>query len=474
MTTSVKMIYNDITQAFEILQNVTVAKKEESSKRVNEFPYGALPYALQEIICDYKDTLKLKGEFLAAAMLAVAGAVIGRKRLIQLTKYPQHASLYMALIGESNAGKSPAIRFAMQPLKERQRIDEDAYQAAKREYKAALKQYESSKGDEPEPTPPRQKIHYTTDATLEGLHEIMLHNPNGTLLERHELIGFFKDFNKYRKGSDEEAYIQMYDGEDVPLKRTGKDQLFIYNPALTILGGLQPEKLEEIPKSSVDNGLMNRFLCVFPETTPKEHSDEPMSPTHTQTWGNAINKLLAISENYTASGHLLPSYLHLNKTSKELYSNFTKTLTNECNKPQNAPYKGSLGKLDMTVGRLALIIELLDFACSSSSYTQPPNEISARSMQSAITLCEYFKEQQKKMLARILGIDLPLDSVEVKMLSALPNPPETFGRGEIQNIAKILGLSELYKYPNQVSRFIDKLSKAGVIEKVNRGAYEKL
>jgi hypothetical protein len=95
-------------------------------------------------------------------------------------------------------------------------------------------------------------------------------------------------------------------------------------------------------------------------------------------------------------------------------------------------------------------------------------------MQSAITLCEYFKEQQKKMLARILGIDLPLDSVEVKMLSALPNPPETFGRGEIQNIAKILGLSELYKYPNQVSRFIDKLSKAGVIEKVNRGVYEKL
>jgi hypothetical protein len=467
-----QLIHRDITQAFEILQNVIVAKKEESNCKVKEFPLAAIPYPLQEIIYDFQHALKLKGEFLAAAMLAVAGSAIGRKRLIQLTKYPQHASLYMALIGESNAGKSPAIRFAMQPLKERQRIDEDAYQAAKKEYKAALKQYESSKGDEPEPTPPRQKIHYTTDATLEGLHEIMFHNQNGTLLERHELIGFFKDFNKYRKGSDEEAYIQMYDGEDVPLKRTGKDQLFIYNPALTILGGLQPEKLDEIPKSSVDNGLMNRFLCVFPDSTPKEHSDEPMSPIHTATWGNAIIKLLSIPENYTASGHLLPSYLHLNKSSKELYSDFTKTLTNECNKPQNAPYKSCLGKLDMTVGRLALIIELLDFACSP--VTQPPNEISARSMQSAITLCEYFKEQQKKMLARILGIDLPLDSVEAKMLSALPNPPETFGRVEVLNVARVLGFTEMYKHPTQAQRLIEKFVKAGVIEKVNRGVYEKL
>ena len=78
-----------------------------------------------------------------------------------------------------------------------------------------------------------------------------------------ELMSWFKKFNSYRKGADAEAWISIFDGDDVKVNRmTRTDRLD--KTFATVCGGIQPDVVKELANGSLDkNGFLFRFLFVF-------------------------------------------------------------------------------------------------------------------------------------------------------------------------------------------------------------------
>jgi hypothetical protein len=141
--------------------------------------------------------------------------------------------------------------------------------------------------------------------------------------------------------------------------------------------------------------------------------------------------------------------------------------TDLCNASENIPFAGIWGKLDMYVYRLALIMELLQYACSTSQIL--PTEISGSAMQAAVKLCEYFREHARRAITIIDDIDplADLPKNEAQLFAALP--AGTFGFTETLSIALKNGLSSDSTYYRMLKKWLDK----GLLTCPKSGKYAK-
>ena len=85
---------------------------------------------------------------------------------------------------------------------------------------------------------------------------------------RDELAGWIGSFNQYKKsGADEAHFLSIWSGKAVRVDRKTDEQfLFIENPNLNIVGGIQPGiLLRKLRGEHLDNGLAQRFLFTLPD-----------------------------------------------------------------------------------------------------------------------------------------------------------------------------------------------------------------
>ena len=98
------------------------------------------------------------------------------------------------------------------------------------------------KKDDPQPLKPVCKRMVISDTTTEALCLRLKENPQGLLLYRDELAGWIGSFNQYKKsGSDEAHFLSIWSGKAVRVDRKTDEQfLYVENPNLSIVGGIQP------------------------------------------------------------------------------------------------------------------------------------------------------------------------------------------------------------------------------------------
>jgi hypothetical protein len=100
---------------------------------------------------------------------------------------------------------------------------------------------------------------------------LLTENPQGLLTERDELAGLLLSFEKSGHESDRAFYLEAWNGTDGhEVDRIARGSLFIPNLALSVLGGIQPERLEKYLDSAArdvgNDGLLARFqLMVWPD-----------------------------------------------------------------------------------------------------------------------------------------------------------------------------------------------------------------
>lgn len=81
------------------------------------FPLGALPGPLASFVEQGADALNCPVDYLAVAMLAMAGGAIGASRSLGVKgQYEERAALYAAIIGCPGDRKSPALALVKSPL----------------------------------------------------------------------------------------------------------------------------------------------------------------------------------------------------------------------------------------------------------------------------------------------------------------------------------------------------------------------
>lgn len=278
-----------------------------------------LPKPLYDYAINTAERLGVPIEFIAVPLVVALGSVIGTKVAIMPKRYDNWdivPNLWGAIIGKPSSKKSPSITEAMKPIDNLVSKARADYELNKQEHetqklindsKAKIAEKElkkladtlasqtdnddstdkvtdddlrqkatfiadSKKQDESIPIPRR---HMVGNITMEKLGEIENQNNNGVLQFRDELSGFLSSLEKDSEQEQRAFYLSGFNGTGSEMvDRIGRGSLFIENHCLSVMGGIQPDKLEMYLEQTMrglgNDGLMQRFqMMVYPDPLPR-------------------------------------------------------------------------------------------------------------------------------------------------------------------------------------------------------------
>lgn len=252
--------------------------------------HGLLPPALAQWVSDSAAEKGAPSDYVLGALLSAAGAAIGTSRWA----CPRHGwaeppVLWTALIGSPSAGKSPALDTVQGPLRKIEKaqrttaelklakwtqaaeLAEIAKSAWKAESKKALALNESAPNRpkemdlDPKPHVPRLIVQ---DSTVERLADILAQQPRGALQVRDELAGWLSNMARYSSGSDRPFWLEAYGGRSFTVERMSRSPVTVESLAVGVVGGIQPDRLNSLLFQSDDDGLLARFIPIWPEPVP--------------------------------------------------------------------------------------------------------------------------------------------------------------------------------------------------------------
>jgi hypothetical protein len=282
---------------------------------VEDFDENLLPSPLSEWVFDVAKRMdNAAPDFVAAAAVVQAGALIGRKVGIRPKRHDDWVvvpNLWGGLVGPPASMKTPALEQALKPIKrlavmakkdyedslKDHELDKVVYAAQRKALKddleAKAKQIAKEGGPvselEPvkkkieeleEPEAPTQKRYVTNDTTIEKLAELLAVNPDGILYYADELMRFLKGLDRVGRESDRAFYLEAWNGSgSFEVDRIGRGSMHVPALCISLLGGIQPgplskyvgDALEEADKA---DGLLQRFqVTVYPDIRGYDPSD---------------------------------------------------------------------------------------------------------------------------------------------------------------------------------------------------------
>ncbi len=381
-------------------------------------------------------------------MIFAASAAIGNSVLLQIKEGSVHrANIFLILVGNPNCNKSGALSLALQPI---QKKDEKEFKA----FQAKIASYDKEEGGQK----PVLKKHLLSDTTPEALAATHMNNLRGVAIYRDEAAGWFKSFNQYSKGAEQEMWLQIWSGKPIDVTRKTSAPIYIRRPFISVVGTIQPSVIEEITKDNrASNGFFDRLLFTWPDGLEKPlWQDKEMPEGLLKQYADGITQLLELSFNKEGK----PNYLKPERAAKDLlFEFFNEKNKGLCDNNDNELLQGLHGKFDLHTLRLALLLQMLWFAFEDS----PLDKLQLSTAERAIELAEYFRAQSLKVFDRIHNASavekLPADRRRV--YEALP---EEFQTGEGVKIAQKRGMSE-----RAFKRFLN----SSVFERIARGKWEK-
>jgi hypothetical protein len=395
------------------------------------------------LVHDLADGAGAPDDYVALGMLGVAASLIGGKRRVRpfdTSDWSEPAILWVGAVGDPSSNKSPAIDAATGPLRSIEGDDVDSHrvammaheaaaQRAKQERKNWEKEVEGAAKDRTETPPlpdaavipdePERRRLLVQDGTPEAVAAILSGNPAGTLHLRDELAGWLTSFDRYSPGG-REFWLEAYGGRPFTIDRKGsKAVLRIPFNGVSVLGGIQPEKLVDCLLSGADDGLVARFLWAWPDSIEYRR---PHRGADTLRLERIYRRLDGLRFDYGAKGENVPVTLPLADKAGDIFEAWVREHQSTLSDTASL-FKGFCGKLKGTVLRLALISELLRWADSDTR--AEPDEVSAETIVAAIEFAETYA---KPTAMRVFG-DAALPPVERNaaglaryILKARPSP----------------------------------------------------
>ena len=271
-----------------------------------DFPTDAMPKACRTLVKEAAAAIGCPSEFVAVPMLAVLGSAIGNSRTIKLKAgWEEGSAIYAAIIADPGEKKTPALKVALEPAIKVQAALRETYRKKVDEHKRDLRAHEvdrkdAAKAGEPAPPPPEPPVMERTmveDATVEALAVVMDGTPRGVVAVRDELAAWVRSMDQYKqggKGSDRQFWLSAWSNSYVGVDRKSRDEpLMVRRPFVGVFGSIQPALLGELGGGRED-GLLDRFLFSYPETTPTRWTDNEISDGARDEYANLYRKLRAL------------------------------------------------------------------------------------------------------------------------------------------------------------------------------------
>ena len=441
----------------------SLSKKVEGSKTKNPFPVDSLPLPVQQIILATKESLNFPIDFTGASLLFAAGLAIGNTYQLEIKKtWRESPVLYLALVGRSGTTKSHPLSFAMQPIQEADHKTYKDYEEQKKEYDYAISLSKKDREKEgiSEPVKPVWKKNIVQDFTPEALIEVHRYNKRGLGVYCDELAGWFKNFNRYSNGSEEQFWLSSWSRKPITVDRKSGDPILITKPFIPVIGTIQNGVINELGGGDRGkNGFVDRMLFAIPDQLSiPGWSETELSTSIIENWHSIISNLLEIPCRLNETGNPDPESLKLSAEAKAIFVKWYDNNAALSNTAESESVAGLFTKLNQYVLRFALILELIRWSCGESDR----QNVGTEAINGAIKLAEYFRATALKVHGIISN---PVEQMDVCKQNLYQALPDQFTTSEGWEIAESLGEAE-----RSYKRF---LKNKDLFNHLKRGEYEK-
>lgn len=362
------------------------------------------------------ETKGAPADYVFAALMAVAGATIGNARWALVWEgWTEPPVIWAMCIGLPSAGKSPAIDATLQPLRKAERPMREAAELQHKTWiekdklaklrelvwnDATKKAIKAGKTPPDRPPgcdaglPPHIPRLVVSDATIERLGAILARQPRGILQMRDELAGWLAGMQRYAgSGTDRPFWLEAFGGRGFTVERVGREPLTIDRLSIGVLGGIQPDRLKSLLFKSDDDGLLARFLPIWPEPAPlrrpKAMADEKLMET-------ALARLLSLDFVTDEAGESRPRFIPFTDDARGLMDDFRLAVRGWEGEAEGLMLS-FLGKLPGLAARLALVLAFVDWATDGG---QEPHSVEVQHFGRAAHLVEaYFLPMARRAYA---------------------------------------------------------------------------
>lgn len=415
------------------LEDLSRAIDSEMQNPGSGFPLEVFPDAIQKLIHSAKNTNGFDEDYFSAGILSVCATAIGNSVHLHNGSYKSKPILWLSIIGSRGTGKTHPLSFAKNPIEQK---DNQTFI----EYQSLMQEYEQKEKDTRGKRPNYAKF-ILKDFTPEKLAESLQYNEKGILIFQDELMRWVNSFDQYKKGGDQQMYLDLFNGNELTVDRVTKEPIRIPQTNVNILGGMQPEIVKQLASNNRgEDGFLDRFLFVYPENLePHLFTGLDIPDGHKENYKRLINNLLEAPH----------QTIKTDASNIEVFKQWQHKKAKEC---FNDTLERSIqAKMETYVWRLALIIEMMQQAVTGNFNTSLQNE----NLEKAIGLVEYFRWNALRVHDKIMTKN-PLEDLSANQQDLYKALPNEFKRADVLSlfeqyevkgggITRYLNRNELFK-----------------------------
>ena len=349
-------------------------------------------------------------DYVAAALLSEASALIGNSRWVMAWPgWNEPPILWLANVGNPSSGKSPAQDAVVNLLRTLEdelaadypdqlrqwRTDKLAAKVEHEDWETKLRH--AIKQGQPLPTQPAAAVEpekpvrpriRVSDTTPEALGRLLAVLPRGLLLHRDELAGWLGNFDKYGGAGGERAFwLEAFGGRSHVIDRVKQDgePIIILRVSVSILGGLQPDRLAKALLAGDDDGLAARFDFIWPDPVFPGRPRRSLNDTPALI---GLRRVLDLQMGSDAQGLPAPILVPLENDAADLFQEWR---VRNAAREQGASgmFLSYLGKLPGRALRYSLVLRHLRW-CVETPATPAPMSISKDVLANVLLLLDEY------------------------------------------------------------------------------------
>ena len=376
-------------------------------------PLDTFPQKLQDIIFEVARIEQFDLEYLTLSMLSAAATAIGNSFHIRIRgSWKSCPALYVILIGKPGQGKTPPLDYAFRPLQEHDFLLVSKFIEENNRY-AELNA--GNKGNAIDTDKPVLVQTILSDLTQEAMMRIHNDNQRGIVILVDEIMGFFNSIYRYNDNPLLTQLLTAYSGKPLKVSRCNNPvPIIIPHPCINNIGTTQTQRIGELfTKENVSSGLIDRILFLHPKNRdiPKMEENPDVGSQGNdkaesvyRKWKAIIDKLLALEPDHDENGVIMPKVLDMNENAYKCFAKWKNALIENANSIEDERLIDSrMMKADSNVARLALVFQLLGWACDEIHM----QHLDVRSVQAAIRMYDYLELSYQSIKSHIQTDSMP-------------------------------------------------------------------
>ena len=453
-----------------VLELTNKVRMEAEGMKTIGLPLDAFPQKMQDIIFEVAHIEQFDMEYLTMSMLSAAATAIGNSCHIRIRgSWKSCPALYVILIGRPGQGKTPPLDYAFRPLQEHDFLLVSKFIEENKRY-AELNA--GNKGNATDTDKPVLVQTILSDLTQEAMMRIHNDNQRGVVILVDEIMGFFNSIYRYNDSPLLAQLLTAYSGKPLKVSRCNNPvPIIIPHPCINIIGTTQTQRIGELfTKENVSSGLIDRILFLHPKNReiPKMEEnqnagsqDNDKAESAYRKWKAIIDKLLSLEPDHDEKGIIMPKVLNMNEDAYRCFAKWKNALVEKANGVEDERLIDSrMMKADSNVARLALIFQLLGWACDEIHMQY----IDVRSVQAAIRMYDYLELSYQGIKSVIQTEAMPPLK---KAFLDLVQPD--FTTADAIKAGSEIGICE-----STVKKNLAKMCEEQILQKTAHGVYKKL